>query len=158
MSDGDLLQLMMKRKIDPIWQKILYIQNFYNFRNPNLFFHDFKLVYAEKDENFIKAKKEIMILNGEIARASSEYVTIEQEEIFEDSLSYEEYCKYCTYKVIHYVETFGAIKIKSGRFCYQNKILVTAEFVDHTEIIKRPYFDSEILLKKRNIETDDEFW
>lgn len=89
MTEMEFTILMMKRKIDPIWSQILYIQNFHSSKNYDLQHYEFKYSFDSKYDEFDKARTEIMILNGEIARASSDFVPMAREEAYENSLSTE---------------------------------------------------------------------
>ena len=99
-----------------------------------------------------------MILNGEIPRASSDFVPIAQEEAYEQSLCLPEYCRYVAYKIIHYVEIFGYLKIIEGRFSFYQKTLCSVEKMETITSHRQSYFDSEILLKRKKIENEDDFF
>lgn len=73
---NELLHLIMRRKIDPIWDQLLYIQNFDQSKSFDLYNFDFKYDIESKYEEFERAKVEILILNGEIPRASSDFVPL----------------------------------------------------------------------------------
>ncbi len=55
-----------------------------------------------------------MILNGEICQASSDFISVEDEQSFEKTLQksdIKEYCKYVTYKIAHFMEIFHATRV-----------------------------------------------
>lgn len=156
MGDNEFLILMTKRRIDPIWNTVLYIQTMITAKNFTLYHVDFNYEVESERLQFFRAKTEILVLSGEISRAASDYVSIDSEEQYEDSLSVEDYCRYVTYKMVHYVDIFGGARINSAKFSFFGKLFVTVEKMDLVEITRKLLFDSENLLKKKKIENEDD--
>ena len=73
------------------------------------------LYSKDKDrELFIRAKKEILIINGDIPRASQEYISLGDEEHFEETLAAqneEEFCLYTLYKIVHFLEIVAGVRV-----------------------------------------------
>ena len=64
---------------------------------------------------FIRAKTEILIINGDIPKASEEYISLGDEEYFEETLkasNEETFCMYTLYKIVHFLEIISAVKIQ----------------------------------------------
>ncbi|CAK56757.1 unnamed protein product (macronuclear) [Paramecium tetraurelia] len=157
MTDMEFTILMMKRKIDPIWSQILYIQNFNSNKNYELQHYEFKHSFDSKYPEFDLARIEILILNGEIARASSDFVPMVREEAYENSLSQDQYCRYMVYKMVHYADVFGGIQITEGKFSFHKKTFISMEKMEYTDLDRKALFDSEILLRKKKMIDEDMF-
>eukprot|EP01016_Furgasonia_blochmanni_P014300 TRINITY_DN1746_c0_g1_i3.p1 TRINITY_DN1746_c0_g1~~TRINITY_DN1746_c0_g1_i3.p1 ORF type:complete len:420 (-),score=80.08 TRINITY_DN1746_c0_g1_i3:176-1435(-) len=123
LSEYELTSLLFKRKIDPVWNKIQYIQAFIKSKRG---FVDLTRVYFNQDEVFRdplynRAVNEVNIINGEVPIASSDYVSNDDEEKYEERLrnaNPTDFCKYLLYKMVAFVETSASVKIKK----------ITAEF------------------------------
>ena len=65
-------------------------------------------------ELFNRAKIEILIINGDIPKASEEYISLGDEEHFEEMLkasNEESFCMYTLYKIVHFLEIIAGVKI-----------------------------------------------
>ncbi|KAL4435112.1 hypothetical protein ABPG74_003605 [Tetrahymena malaccensis] len=117
-NESDFLTLMMKRKIDPIWSNVHYIQNIIKVKKNKFQYQHYFFIYEDvkDDELFYRAFKDIQILNGEISSVSSEFVPIDVEEEFETRLMYDqivEYQKYITCKIFHFLQTFHSVTLET---------------------------------------------
>ena len=64
---------------------------------------------------FEKSMKEILYLNGDLAKASEEYIPVAEEELFEFTLRQqnpEQYCLYMVYKIVHYLEIISGVRVR----------------------------------------------
>ncbi|EAS01541.2 hypothetical protein TTHERM_00899400 (macronuclear) [Tetrahymena thermophila SB210] len=120
LNELEFLNLMMKRKIDPVWSSILFIQNYMKVKRRNMEYIKVKFRYEEDQWHplFNRALNEIQIINGEISQASQDYISQEQEQEFEERLvkqNLETYIKYMCFKMFHYIEVFFSSKITRMR-------------------------------------------
>ncbi|CAD8146605.1 unnamed protein product [Paramecium pentaurelia] len=130
MTDVELNILLNKRRIETIWKDILYIQSQY--------LVDQRILYvAEQDDYTMLYKRayiEVGILTKDIVIASSQYITDEEEDQYERSLSHEQLCQYYTYKIIHFLEKVRSIKITHGIFKWSIENSRSYYFIDSQNV------------------------
>lgn len=77
------------------------------------------------DPLFERAKPEILYLNGDLPRASDDFIPQIEEEKFEEDLksaSAKRYCKYLLYKIVHFLEIISFVQVQTmvGDFMRDN--------------------------------------
>ncbi|CAD8134814.1 unnamed protein product [Paramecium octaurelia] len=126
MTDFELNILLNKRRNETIWKEIFYLQSQY--------LVDQRVLYvAELDDStnlYKRAYIEVGILTKDIVIASSQFITDEEEDQYERSLTQESLCQYYTYKIIHFLEKVRNIKITHGIFKWSIEKLRHYYFVD----------------------------
>lgn len=83
--------------------------------------------------HFVKSMKEILFLNGELAKASMDYIPIEEEEAFEYSLKAsnpKQYCLYTVYKIVHFLEIISKIRVRKLRADFVRDVLGNFWLID----------------------------
>jgi len=116
LTEHDFNVLLVKRKIDPIWKNIQYIQNSMRTKKVMHTLQRVYFVYDREKENplFERALREVRFLNGEIFKASEDYIPPIEEMRFEEELkttNEKEYCLYLLYKIYHYLFKIHNIKV-----------------------------------------------
>ncbi|KRX04375.1 hypothetical protein PPERSA_05636 [Pseudocohnilembus persalinus] len=109
--EQEFINLMNKRKIDSVWQNVLYIQNYIPVKKNKYdpFKIQFDLIYDQDEYLFKRSQTIISIMNGGISSGSKNYISHDFEIDFEEKLlmiNPFEYAKYLTYKMINYVKCF----------------------------------------------------
>ncbi|CAK83164.1 unnamed protein product (macronuclear) [Paramecium tetraurelia] len=130
MTDAELTILLNKRRVEPIWKDILYLQSQH--------LVDQRVLYiAEQDDSttlYKRAYTEVGILTKDIVIASSQYIADEEEDQYERSLPQEQLCQYYTYKIIHFLEKVRTIKITHGIFKWSVENFRSYYFVDSQNV------------------------
>ncbi|KAM3146973.1 hypothetical protein pb186bvf_000689 [Paramecium bursaria] len=149
-SEQEYIQLISKVRADHIWSQILYIQSFQD-RNY------IRFTYHPQTVNQIlynRAEIEIAILNREIVKAMDEYITTEQEILFERSLPNIQ--EYLSYKIIHYFRKILMIEICQGVFEWSDTFLIGINHVDYRQILNQIDKEPSIEINRTQYTQNDE--
>ena len=117
LSENEFIALITKRKQDAAWKEIQYLQLFVKSKK-----YPYELIKIKfKWNNLLKfdalykrAQTDISIANGDIPSSSADFITLEEEENFQEKLKNNniiDFCKYLFYKIHIFIEKFYSILI-----------------------------------------------
>lgn len=150
--------MITKRKQDPSWKEIQFLQLFIKTKKfpYEILKIKFKWSHEIKNEDLYKrAQIDISIANGDIPFSSADYIALEEEDIFQEKLkntNLTDYCKYMFYKIHIFIEKFYSVLITkvSNEFIKDenNHVYYINAFNLRYENVHNKFFISEELYRK----------
>ena len=117
LCENEFINLITKRKQDPSWKEIEYLQLFLKTKKYPYEVIKIKFKWSlviKTDPLYKRAHTDIGIANGDIPSSSIDYISVEDEENFSERLknvNMNDFCKYLFYKIHIFIEKFYSILI-----------------------------------------------
>ncbi|KAM3135069.1 hypothetical protein pb186bvf_012893 [Paramecium bursaria] len=103
MTEIEFLNLSLKRREDPYWQNLEYIQNFIRPQKREFCFYEFNYDHREKSKLSTRAQQYMQSYTKEIPEQSLDFINPQQERQYEQSIK-DHLPKYLFYKMAAYLE------------------------------------------------------
>ncbi|KAM3132764.1 hypothetical protein pb186bvf_015069 [Paramecium bursaria] len=138
-SEYEFSNLMVKNKNDKFWNEIQYFQSHLKMKNNSIQKIYFNRQKEEMQPLFKRAQIEPLILVNYINRGSQDFISSDDEDIFQKQLPNIQLLNYLVFKICWYSEILHGVKILQGLFEWQrddsNEIfLINAENIESMKV------------------------